>query len=475
MQSTQQQLQQAIQIITELERKLGDKPPPPLDQPYSLQAEERRQAARSEKKANKNKGRRGRIRTQDKIDKAERREAVYPEGVAPELCRLSHIRPVWRLENNRAVLVAYEIYRSPKGEYGRIPGVLGRAEFALEIMAVIAHLVYVVGLSFDKVCSTLQFFQNLQLRKSQVDALLRQLAREWERQFEALCTLVANSMVVHADETSWSINSVWAFLSEKGRVLLFGVHKDAETLAKILDPKTFAGLVISDDAAVYANFTQSQKCWAHLLRKAIKLALQAPKTQRYRDLVDGLLAIYRAAVGLRDASGGDARARQVAELETQVTNLCYGELLPESATGLEHDYRLLVDEIMRLLDNQQLFTFVLAKAVKLPNGERQKVSGTNNEVERELRGPAEARKTGRTSKTASGARRQTIICSVLQSLRLYLPTYTLTSVIQELQNWWHAGVSCFEKLLRKLKLHIPDADESYLNRFFPKPALEPSG
>jgi hypothetical protein len=32
-------------------------------------------------------------------------------------------------------------------------------------------------------------------------------------------------------------------------------------------------MVISDDAAVYANFTQSQKCWAHFLRKAIKLTL----------------------------------------------------------------------------------------------------------------------------------------------------------------------------------------------------------
>ena len=59
-------------------------------------------------------------------------------------------------------------------------------------------------------------------------------------------------------------------------MLFFGVHKDADTLQEILDPETFAGLVISDDAAVYANFTQAQKCWAHLLRKAIKLTLQEP-------------------------------------------------------------------------------------------------------------------------------------------------------------------------------------------------------
>jgi hypothetical protein len=42
-------------------------------------------------------------------------------------------------------------------------------------------------------------------------------------------------------------------------VLFFGVHKDADTLEKILDPATFAGVVISDDAAVYANFTQSPR------------------------------------------------------------------------------------------------------------------------------------------------------------------------------------------------------------------------
>jgi transposase len=64
---------------------------------------------------------------------------------------------------------------------------------------------------------------------------------------------------VHTDETSWSINSVWAFLSEKARVVLFGVHKDAVTLEQLLDPQTFGGLVISDDAAVYENFNQAQK------------------------------------------------------------------------------------------------------------------------------------------------------------------------------------------------------------------------
>ncbi|MBM3273233.1 hypothetical protein FJY94_08360, partial [Candidatus Kaiserbacteria bacterium] len=77
----------------------------------------------------------------------------------------------------------------------------------------------------------LNFYQNLKLRKSQVEALLNRLARHWERGFETRCELLAISAVVHSDETSWSIRSVWAFLSENAQVMLFGVRKDAETLA----------------------------------------------------------------------------------------------------------------------------------------------------------------------------------------------------------------------------------------------------
>src|SRR5204863_8004269 len=111
----------------------------------------------------------------------------------------------------------------------------------------------------DNVCLLINFFQNPKLGKSQADALLHQLARHWHKEFDVLCTLLANSLVVHPDETSWSLNSVWAFLSEKARLLLFGVHKDADTLRSLLDPATFAGIVISDDAAVYGHFTQAQK------------------------------------------------------------------------------------------------------------------------------------------------------------------------------------------------------------------------
>jgi transposase len=471
--SALRELKSAQQHIEALEKKAGTATAK-VDEPFSMRAEEKRQQARHPKKKRQRSrpGRRGRLTTADKLKLAERTEPVFPAGVPQPDCQLSHTRPVWRLENGRAVLIAYQIYRGPKNQYGKIPGVLGRSEFGLEIVVEIAYFVYVIGLSFDKVAQTLRFLQNLPLGKTQVDSLLRQLARHWQHEFDVLCTLLANSLVVHTDETSWSIHSVWAFLSEKARLLFFGVNKDADTLKQILDPATFAGLVISDDAAVYAHFTKAQKCWAHLLRKAIKLTLQDPNNLEYRRFTDRLLEIYRAACRVQhDGRLSDAgRARKIVALDDELFDLCaplwFADLPP--LDGPDNDYRRLVNEVMRLALAQELFTFVTAQPVEQPNGATQPVGATNNDAERILRPPAEARKTGRTNKTVVGARRQTIVTSVLESLRLYLPTFTLASVLAEIQRWIENGRSCFTELLEKLKL--PSPKQSVLDQVFPHPS-----
>lgn len=243
------------------------------------------------------------------------------------------------------------------------------------------------------------------------------------------------------------------------------MHKDAATLQQILDPATFAGIVVSDDAAVYGHFTHAQKCWAHLLRKAIKLTLLEPDNQDYREFADRLLEVYRTACRVqRDGRLSDAgRARKVVELDDEIVKLCgpvwFAEVPPTD--GPANDHRLLVNELMRLMLARELFTFVTAPPVESPNGETQPISGTNNEGERTLRSAAEARKTGRTSKTPAGARRRTVIVSVFESLRQHLPAFTMPTIIAEVLHWSAAGRSCFAKLLTKLNL--PPSRSSPLN------------
>lgn len=232
--------------------------------------------------------------TEEKVALAARVETVYPANQAAEDCKFSHYRVAWRVEHGKAILVAYRIFRKGN-EFGKPAGLIGRGEFGFEIMIALAYQVYVVGLSIDKACQMLNFFEQLKLRKSQADALLNQLARAWESEFETLCTLLANSAVVHSDETNWSIKSVWAFLNDQLTVMFYGVHKNAATLKQIIDKRHFDGTMVTDNASVYQGFSRSQKCWAHLLRKAIKLTLEDPASKDYRKLTDALLAIYRDA------------------------------------------------------------------------------------------------------------------------------------------------------------------------------------
>jgi transposase len=206
---------------------------------------------------------------------------------------------------------------------------------------------------------------------------------------------------------------------------------------------------------VYTNFTHSQKCWPHLLRKAIKLTLMDPSNQAYRDFTDKLLEIYRQACRVqRDRRLSDeGRQRKVSELSDEILDLSGGIWAAElpKLEGPADDFRRLCNELMRLLLANELFTFVTASDVTAPNGEKIPVAGTNNEAERELRGPAMARDTGRTSKSVPGARRCTVITSVLQSLRRYLPEFNLSAILRETANWKSLGQSCFAKQLARIK------------------------
>ena len=51
-----------------------------------------------------------------------------------------------------------------------------------------------------------------------------------------------------------------------------------------------------------------------------------------------------------------------------------------------------------------------------------------------------------------GARRQTVIVSVLESLRQHRPTFTLSSAIEEIGRWCETGRSCFARWAEKLGL-----------------------
>jgi hypothetical protein len=432
--------QRLRQRLADMEQK--DDAPPPTES-YSLDAEEKRRQRQQRNKKLAAKRKPGRKPKKDKLN-CVRWVDVLPENVRKRECDLCMERPVWHIENGRAVRVGYRVYRKPWGETPRIPGVLPRCEYAVEVHVLLAYLVYIIGVSIDKACQLLQFCCELPIQRSQADAMLTQLGRHWKDEFDAICDQLVMAAVVYADETSWRVGrlntSLWAFTSALQCLMLFGCSKDRETLESVLPPEAFAGTLVSDDAAVYRQGYQGQKCWAHLLRKAVKLVLGEPSHPTYAAFLDELLCLYRDAK--RAASdrrlGNAGRRQRVADLDARLCGLCHPHWsritpkMPEPQSSTATDFGNLVEELMRLMRAEQLFHFVLDP----------RVEPTNNISERQLRNSALARKANRTNKTDTGASRQSRIVSVLESLRRSLTSFTLKSVVDHIVESLH-GASLF--------------------------------
>src|SRR5207302_3367762 len=143
-------------------------------------------------------------------------------------------------------------------------------------------------------------------------------------------------------------------------------------LDTLLPPEVFRGIGVSDDAAVYRNrFEQAQKCWAHLLRKAIRLALLYPHKKKYQRFLDGLLELYRDAKGVAQDGrlGAAGRQQRVTELEDRLCVLClpYQGVATADLSPPERDFGNLANELLDRLVEEELFTFVLHPEVEPTN------------------------------------------------------------------------------------------------------------
>lgn len=430
--------------IAELQRLLNEKAAakdakrPKFSQDYSVSRQERQRARRRRKKST------GRKPTEAKRQGIQRTENVYPPGVPPRRCELAREQCAWRLEEGRAVYVCYRIFRKRGQE--QLPGVFGlrnsRCEFGLEIHVVLAFLVFCTGVSIDQARSILEFFTGLELSKSQADSLLNQLAADWEEDFDALCQLVAMAAVLYIDETGWKVGKracyTWIFTTLSQVVFLCGKGRGGDVLDEML-PRGFSGIGVTDNYAAYENrFSKHQKCWAHLLRKIISLMLRFPQKAEYRTFFEELYAIYREGVRYqKDQRLTTGRAQRVAMLQEKIRRLCVeaGQVVSKDLPDDRQRFLRLQNELTACLDN--LFVFV----------EHPEVEATNNRSEQQARPEAQARKTARTSKTERGAKRRSILTSVLGSLKRVLPEFTLKSVLEEVARWCIAGMSRFRAQL----------------------------
>jgi hypothetical protein len=436
-----------------------------------------RNKRRNPKKKNKTARRRGRKKQQSKLNRTTEQIDVYPEGVDRAACTRRRSQFAWRIVDGKAVYVCYHIYDRPDSRHPPLPAGVrnSRSEYGIEIILILAFVHYWIGVSLDNACQIMEFFTGLQLPKSQAESLLKQLASDWDQQYDTIAELIALQMIVYIDETGWKVGSkscyTWVFSTAMHVLYRCGVSRKKEEATSVLGDE-FCGIGVTDDYAAYKSmFSQHQLCWAHLIRKAIKLSLQHPDEQEYATFLDQLCSIYDDAKELRAdhvAAIDAGSAKTPSELETIVTKL--NARIEELCT--RHEEAIIkpkteankcdTTEPVQPVTPKHLETFILLQRELMNNldclfvfVEHPDVEPTNNRSERNIRREAEIRKGARTNKTAKGAKRRSVIVTVLASLQTRLDKFTLRNLLDEVGRWFDEGLSIFEQELRNLQCNRP--------------------
>lgn len=410
---------------------------------YSLRKQEKTLVTKERKKST------GRVPFEEKLKEVEFEKYIYPNGVSATDCVLVSRRIVTHLRDGHKEVWLYHIYRKKWGfARGKLPSVFGKSEYGIEVVVAIAFLVYGLGIPHAAVCQIMSFFCRISIKKSEINNLISQLGKSWEKEFEKIADLIVLSTVVHIDESGWKIGKkncyTWIFKSLLHTLLLYGEKRDEEVLDRILPRMIFKGTGISDCYRIYEKrFMTAQKCWAHFLRKAIKLMLLYPEKKQYHDFFKALYSIFSEAKEVKEKSV--EKIEGVEKLEEKIKKLCTESerKLSKDTTKDEREFVNLQKNLTRNL--KDLFTFVLIKYV----------DPTNNDGEQGLRHVARSRNNYQTNKTKNGAKRQSIIASVLFSLKQNLKEFTLESVTAEAVRWRTKGQSLFDRQLQQARALSP--------------------
>ena len=361
---------------------------------------------------------------------------------------------MWRIEDGRARYICYRFFTHPDTTtLPPLAGVRNRlSEYGLEVILIVAFLHYWIGISLDHTCAVVEFFTGLALSKSQANSLLTQLSRDWQGAYDSIAELLSYQLVIYIDETGWQVGKercyTWAFSTAMHVLFRTGVGRGKAEAQAIVGEK-FAGIGVTDDYGAYRSlFSEHQLCWAHLLRKAIKLMLQHPADDEYKRFLDELYRIYQQAVRWqKDQRLSTGRAEKVKRLQARIQRLCN-----RAGTAIDKEMMPVHEQTFIRLQNElvkglaSLFVFVV----------HPQVEPTNNRSERNVRREAEVRKGGRTSKTQAGAKRRGVIMTVLASLNTRFEAFTLQSLLDEIARWAENGISLFQAELDDIKMaHAP--------------------
>lgn len=303
--------------------------------------------------------------------------------------------------------------RKVRGQHPEVaPGQQGatahRVGARIKALAHVLHYLY--GVPVRKTPAIIEDLTGVRLTQGAItqDAM-KQARHAVGASYEALRASVREQPVVHTDDTGWRVGGeaafLMAFVTPSMSVYQIRLQHRNEEVRELI-PAHFGGVLVCDrgrsyDAAELEGVAQ-QKCLAHLIRNAAKVAQE--KTGRARQFGQQLKDLLRRGLAL-----------SANRKEMKPKDYC------QQAEALEEELTVhLKDRTFRDKDNQRLLNGVGSQHDRghvLRFLSEDGVEPTNNRGERDLRPAVIARKVSHCSKNARGARAFEAFTSVLHTLR----------------------------------------------------------
>jgi predicted RecB family nuclease len=232
----------------------------------------------------------------------------------------------------------------------------------------------------------------------------RRLAEIYQQIGEKLLNLLRAGMLIHADETKFSVKGgrigyIWAFTSTEVVVYLYHPTREATFLKETIGD--FAGVLVSDFYAAYDSVTcHQQMCHLHLMRDINDDLLHRPFDDELKELAKRYTLTLKPIVETIDKRGLKTRflSKHKRAAEVFLDWVAKREVTSEVAQGYK-------SRIGRY--GERLFTFL----------DYDGVPWNNNNAENALKLVASRRRLFGTSVSESGLRDYLVFLSIYQTLR----------------------------------------------------------
>jgi transposase len=302
---------------------------------------------------------------------------------------------------------------------------VGEVQVGPEAVSMAAVLNKELGLSHERTARVLQLGYGLQWSRSGICRALERLGNLAAPTYQQLQSELRQSPVVWLDDTGWRVGAraqnLRVLLSEQVTVYVIEPHRGYAEAAAILG-QDYAGFLEHDGARCFYGFKQAshQSCLEHLIRRCREMIQVAPPGAAQFPLA--VKTLLQRGLGLRD------RHRE-GSLSVHGLAVATGRLEAQLDRLLDRHFRCPANQrLAKHLRHEQphLFTFLHCPGL----------DATNNFAERAIRLMAMARKTWGGNRTATGARTQQILASVLRTC-------------------WQQGKDAFGQLVKLLRSAQP--------------------